>query len=785
MEKLFKVFFTIFLLVPIQITYAQAEKDSVQNNLIFLERLLEFFNEDDGVNNNPRAIRVSPLDQDWVSWLKRTGERPPDFSTMPSNYSMPDPLIIARENYNIPVANLEEWMIQKEWIGSQVQQWITGTIPPPPDNLKAEIISEKIEDGITKRQVKLTFGPGQKASLDLDLLIPSGEGPFPVFLTQYTHASWARIALGRGYLICLYAGNDSRDDTDDWDELYYPEYDFSLLMRRAWAAHRAVDYLYTRPEVDKDKIGITGHSRNGKQAILAAAFDQRITACIPSSAGTGGEIPFRYSRERYTIETIKVLTGQTTSWFHPRLRFFSGNEYKLPVDMNFPMALIAPRHLLISTAYTEPYGNPWGAEQMYHSLKKVYKFLGAEDNLAIQQRLGGHGTLPFIIEDYLDFFDYAFGRTVYSPPIDLYWDYSFDSWVELSGEEINPLSFPEQNMEDMFTMVQKNQLNIVKDWEVKKVELLKSINWSLGEMPDLSEYRQSISFSSLTDGLNYLENIIGRPSARGNMGRRVVRGIGELGHGFFYFPVDRVEKSDRLPVVIFLHEYSYSSGFQPSWPYTSAFSIDSIVNKGIAVFTFDFIGMGARIEEGKRFYQRYPNWSKLGRMIKDVKDAVSLMKNLDIIDHEQIFVVGYSLGGTVGLYSAALDDRIKGVAAFGSFTPLRFATVEKGLPGIREYSHIHGLQPRLGFFDGHETRLPFDFNEIIGCIAPRKLYLASPRYDQDASLEHIKYYISGIRKVYDLYGQENNLTFHIPEYYNQFTAKQFNELLNWLEGISD
>ena len=65
-------------------------------------------------------------------------------------------------------------------------------------------------------------------------------------------------------------------------------------MRRAYGASRAVDYLYTFPFVDKDKIGITGHSRNGKQSLIAAAFDERITACIPSSGGTGAEMPWRY-----------------------------------------------------------------------------------------------------------------------------------------------------------------------------------------------------------------------------------------------------------------------------------------------------------------------------------------------------------------------------------------------------------------------------------------------------------------------------------------------------------
>jgi hypothetical protein len=48
------------------------------------------------------------------------------------------------------------------------------------------------------------------------------------------------------------------------------------------------------PEVDKNKSGITGNSRNGKQALLAAAFDERISAVVPSSGNTGECLPWCY-----------------------------------------------------------------------------------------------------------------------------------------------------------------------------------------------------------------------------------------------------------------------------------------------------------------------------------------------------------------------------------------------------------------------------------------------------------------------------------------------------------
>src|SRR5207247_5387475 len=49
-----------------------------------------------------------------------------------------------------------------------------------------------------------------------------------------------------------------------------------------WDGIRAVDYLLTRPEVDGQRISITGTSGGGFQATLIAALDERIKVAVPS-----------------------------------------------------------------------------------------------------------------------------------------------------------------------------------------------------------------------------------------------------------------------------------------------------------------------------------------------------------------------------------------------------------------------------------------------------------------------------------------------------------------------
>ena len=264
------------------------------------------------------------------------------------------------------------------------------------------VIGERKEDEVTVRDVRLEFGPDHKATLRVQVVIPPGKGPFPVFLTNHPRTRpWIATAVRRGYIGCIYFAADpiygSPDDSDKFIEIY-PEYDFSALARWAWAGMRAVDYLHTLPEVDKAKIGIAGHSRNGKQALIAAAFDERITAAVPSSGNTGEGDPWRYTTDPFVNETIEQITTGFPGWFHPRLRFFAGREHKLPVDQNSMMALIAPRGLMMMSAYSETQGNSFGFEQAYRSVRRVYDFLEAGKNVGLWLRPGEHPTTAEDIE---------------------------------------------------------------------------------------------------------------------------------------------------------------------------------------------------------------------------------------------------------------------------------------------------------------------------------------------------------------------------------------------------
>ena len=268
------------------------------------------------------------------------------------------------------------------------------------------------------------------------------------------------------------------------------------------------------------------------------------------------------------------------------------------------------------------------------------------------------------------------------------------------------------------------------------------------------------------------------------MGRFIIgpyQSFGDYIHGNLYYPVDEQGKptGDRLPGVVFLHEYAYPTGFarriQPFF--------ERIIEQGFAVFAFDMIGFGTRIQEGTLFYERYPHWSKLGKMVADVRSALDMLQNLEFIDSRSIYVVGYSLGATVGLYSTALDGRIAGAASVCGFTPLRLAAREKEIEGIRAFSHLHGLLPRLGFFVGHEKRIPVDFHEILAAIAPRPLLVVAPELDRDADFPGVKACVSKVNRIYRLYRAESHLEFSGPVDYSRFSETRQKEVVDWLTAL--
>jgi hypothetical protein len=537
-----------------------------------------------------------------------------------------------------------------------------------------------------------------------------------------------------------------------------------------------VDYLATIPQADTQRIALTGHSRNGKQSLIAAALDERIAVVISSSSGAGGAMTARYKAEPHSGESIELLTRVFPDWFHPRLRFFVGREHKLPVDLHELVALSAPRPCLLSIALNDGVESTWAMQQTYLAAQRVYRLLGAEDHLRIMWRPGAHETGPTVIERYLDWCDTHFGRSGYPFPERFIHPWDWEAWRTHSGEQIALPPSPRRGLEDALILDDGQPVRSVADWEKKREGVRAQVRWTLGESPPLA----TTPLGSYDEEPPHIAALLGRDSARANLEKGQVI-FGEDLNGDVYLPAGLREAGRPAPAVLWLHPFSFSNGYVGWYPWWEEQVFHTLARAGFVVFCFDQIGLGRRIEEVEGFYQRHPRWSLLGKMVRDTQAALDRLARLPYVNAEQIWGLGYSLGSLVGLHLAALDERLAGFVSVCGPPPFRLDTAEKGTGGIRRWSHLYMLLPRLGFFTGHEERIPYDVHLLFASLAPRPLLVVSPQLDRAASLEDVTQAVEAARQVYALYGAAEKVKQISPEDYNRFSPQTQALALDWLK----
>ena len=195
-----------------------------------------------------------------------------------------------------------------------------------------------------------------------------------------------------------------------------PDLDWGAVAAWSWGLQRLVDLLVVDPRIDPKRIAAVGHSRNGKAAALASAFDERIELAIPLQAGCGGTAPSRCT----SGETIAEINQAFPHWFNERFKQFNGCPERLPFDQGSLISLIAPRRVLFANAADDAWANPAGQLEVLRDAASAYRLLGVpcEDpaelpfgqipggHLGFFMRAGGHSMTP---QDWAAFRTFAKG----------------------------------------------------------------------------------------------------------------------------------------------------------------------------------------------------------------------------------------------------------------------------------------------------------------------------------------------------------------------------------------
>ena len=250
----------------------------------------------------------------------------------------------------------------------------------------------------------LVYVPDDRSKKHPAVLVPAGHAADGKFHYQ----ALSQRLVGRGYVVISWDPVGQGERSQFWDatagksryNLVCGEHAVmgnlaylagaNLARWEIWDGIRAVDYLLTRPEVDGDRISITGTSGGGFQATLIAALDERIKAAVPSCYISA--LPMRISNRIFAdpdSDPEQDLFGMISNGVdHPGL-----------------LLLMYPRPVLVAAAVLDFFPIE-GTRKTVREVRRLYERFDHGDRIALVEGYHAHQFSSENQEAALDFLDH-------------------------------------------------------------------------------------------------------------------------------------------------------------------------------------------------------------------------------------------------------------------------------------------------------------------------------------------------------------------------------------------
>ncbi|HEY0161807.1 MAG TPA: acetylxylan esterase, partial [Edaphobacter sp.] len=330
--------------------------------------------------------------------------------------TLPDPLVL-NNGKRVTTAKMW-WSVRRPQLVELFDREIYGRMPSHTPKVTWEVTATKqgTNDGVpivTKSlvgHVDNSSYPLVKVDIQLELTTPANaKGPVPVMLEfgfigprpvipgrpapppPPPGPTWQQQVLAKGWgYATLVPASVQADNGDGLTEGIIglcnkgqPRKldDWGALRAWGWGASRALDYFETDKTVDAKQVGIEGHSRYGKAALVTMADDRRFAIGYISSSGEGGA---KLNRRDWGEVVENVAGTSEYHWMAGNFLKYAGplNWNDLPVDAHELIALCAPRPVFISGGSLAQ-GDGWvDAKGMFMAAAAagpVYRLLGKKD----------------------------------------------------------------------------------------------------------------------------------------------------------------------------------------------------------------------------------------------------------------------------------------------------------------------------------------------------------------------------------------------------------------------
>ncbi len=287
------------------------------------------------------------------------------------------------------IGSKEDFEARKPYLSDMLERLEYGRIPKKPEHMNVRV--DKIEKNYAAGKARLSritleFTNGDKSfSFPITTVIPIGKKNIPAFVfinfrpeVPDKYLPSEEIA-DRGYAVFSFNYQDVTGDNGSFKDAGAK---FLSPGRRAksspgkiamwaWAAMRVMDYIESIDEIDKKNVAVIGHSRLGKTALVAGAFDKRFKYVISNDSGCSGAAITRGK----IGETKSAITSVFPFWFCPKYCEPTPIE-ELPFDQHFLLALSVPRHVMVGSAEEDLWADPNSEFLSLAAIGEVYSLYG-------------------------------------------------------------------------------------------------------------------------------------------------------------------------------------------------------------------------------------------------------------------------------------------------------------------------------------------------------------------------------------------------------------------------
>jgi len=321
----------------------------------------------------------------------------PSFASLPNNAFFPDPFTFMS---GARMTTKADWTCRRTELATLAQEFEYGYKPATPYSAttgarSGNTLTVTVNDN------------GKSTSFNATITYPStGTAPYPALIgvgaSSLNNAALSSLGVAVINLPndqIAQQNNSSSRGVGKFYDLYGSGHSAGALMAWAWGASRLIDAIEKTPaaNIDPNRLGVTGCSRNGKGALAVGAFDERIKLTIPQESGSGGSGNWRVSQwmlsQGQSTQTLSEIVGENV-WFRSNFRQFGSSVNKLPFDHHALVGLVAPRPVFIIENNILWLG-PQSSWSNANAARSIWQALGVSDRMGYSLTTEhGHCSFP-------------------------------------------------------------------------------------------------------------------------------------------------------------------------------------------------------------------------------------------------------------------------------------------------------------------------------------------------------------------------------------------------------